>query len=136
MAAITITEANVNINAADSTVTVIQFGEAVSAGETIYLDSGDSKYYLSANTSASASSCSGVALKGGAADGYGILIPTGQSYVVGGTVAVGEIYVVGGAGEIVPIGDLVSTNWVTILGTGISTTEIELNVKKSNIQKA
>ena len=69
-------------------------------------------------------------------DGYGILIPTGQSYVVGGTVAVGEIYVVGGAGEIVPIGDLVSTNWVTILGTGISTTEIELNVKKSNIQKA
>jgi hypothetical protein len=68
----------------------------------------------------------GVALNA-CSDGQPIDVQTEGEITIGGTVTVGAIYCLGAtAGDIVPFGDLVATNYVSILGVGISATKIKL----------
>jgi hypothetical protein len=56
---------------------------------------------------------------------------------LGATLAVGEVYVVSAAlGAIAPIGDLVSTNFVTPIGTAITTSVLAFNPQPSGVAKA
>ena len=58
--------------------------------------------------------------------------------ILGGTVAVGQAYVVSAAnaGGIAPYADLASTNQVTLLGVGQTTSRIKLAGNASGIAKA
>jgi hypothetical protein len=54
----------------------------------------------------------------------------------GGTVAVGEIYALSNSGKIAPEGDLVATDWVTLLGVGVTASKIHMTTYASGIAHA
>lgn len=127
MAAITVTPANVAKSAGAKTNNDYLAGETIAAGQTVYLRPSDSKWMLA--------QCDGVA---GEEAVYGVAThaafagqPLSVQYdgdiLIGGTVVVGTIYCVGAAfGSIVPWTDLVTTNKVSVLGYGKSSTTIAL----------
>jgi hypothetical protein len=56
--------------------------------------------------------------------------------LVGTTLVVGTTYCVGStAGAIVPISDLTTGDYVTILGTASTTTQLDLAIKASGVVK-
>jgi len=75
-------------------------------------------------------------LTAGAADDFVVLI-RGGNMDLGATLTVGETYVVSStSGGIAPIGDLVSSNYVSILGIATASDNLNLAINVSGIQKA
>jgi hypothetical protein len=130
MSAIVITPANVIPGASASQV-------SGTAGETI--TAGMSLYYDTVALTWKKALAAGTALQSGAGTQYGIALcgaSAGQPVTVdlndsagitiGGTTAVGTIYCVGAtAGEIVPEADIATTNYMTILGVGMTGNKIK-----------
>ena len=136
MADLVITPANVGINVANPDVQVVQIGETVSQGQGVYLKLSDQKYWLADATGSDTSNVYGVALTGGGADDFVIVMRGGQMNI-GATLTVGETYVVSAtSGGVAPIGDLVSTNYVSILGVATAVDNLELSINVSGIPKA
>lgn len=136
MADLVITPANVGINVANPDVQVVQIGESVSQGQGVYLKLSDQKYWLADATGSDTSNVYGVALTGGGADDFVIVMRGGQMNI-GATLTVGETYVVSAtSGGVAPIGDLVSTNYVSILGVATAADNLELSINVSGIPKA
>jgi len=107
---------------------VVTAGETIVQGQVLYLDTSDSKYNLTINSSEATTKAAGIALCAGG-DGQPIIIQTDGDITIGATVVVGEIYLVSGApGAIAPEEDVTVTKFVTVLGVGISTTVIRLNI--------
>jgi hypothetical protein len=70
-------------------------------------------------------------------DGPVVIAQGGTEINLGATLAVGETYVVSAAlGAIAPVADLVSTNFVTVLGVANTTTTLIFNPQPSGIAKA
>lgn len=136
MADLTITPANVGIQNSSPTIRVVQVGEAVTQGQGIYQKLSDQKYWKALATGSDTANVYGVALTSGAADDYVIVVERGEINL-GATLTVGETYVVSAnAGGIAPIGDLVSTNYVSILGVATAADNLELSINVSGIAKA
>jgi hypothetical protein len=103
----------------------------------VYRKASDGKFYKADALTQAAADVIGIALTSAATSQ-----PT--SAQAGGSIAleavagitVGEIYVLSDTvdGKIAPAADLVSTNWVTVLGVGISATEIKLGILVSGVQ--
>jgi hypothetical protein len=76
----------------------------------------------------------GIALND-AADGQPISYLVSGGIDPGATVAVGTVYVVSAnaAGGIAPVSDLASTEYVTILGVGVTTSRINVDIKQSGV---
>lgn len=136
MAAVSITPANVGIASLNTVILKGNCGETIVQGQPIYIKASDKLLYKGdANASDETASATGIALSGGT-------IGTPIAYVrkgpmkIGGTVAVGIPYCVGPvAGEIVPHSDLTTGDRVTYLGTGSSTTVIDVLVNATGITK-
>lgn len=115
------------------------FGEAVTAGQAVYLKSSDGKWWLAqcdGTAEEAGSGGVGVALNGGAAN-QPAAVQTGGLITIGGTVAATLVYVVSAtAGGICPIADLVSTNKLTILGYATTTGVIDLRPLATGVAKA
>lgn len=136
---IAVTPASVAGGTVPQTVTGT-FGETVTAGQLVYRKTSDGKFYK-ADADATAVGANveidnvyGVAVTGGASGESGTIQRTGD-YTCGGTVVPGTVYALSAtAGGFTAIGNLVATDYVTVLGIAISTTQIHLLIYPSNVQ--
>ena len=142
MAALTVTAADVQraiaqLGLPGSSMELGRFGATVTAGQALYRDSTDAyDLKLAIATSAAAAAVYGISLNGGA-DGQPAEILRAGLYAPGATVVVGMVYCVSAAaaGSIVPYSDLVSTNYVSFIGVGITAALIYVNFTVSGIAK-
>ena len=134
MADLVVTAANV-IRGTNATIGTGDAGETITAGQSIYKDTTDLNQYKRCDNSAEASArIAGIALHG-ASDGQPIQFVIAGDINPGATVTVGEIYVVStNAGGIAPEGDLASTEYVSILGIGTTTSNIQMKINISGKQ--
>ena len=138
MADITQTPANVVINPAYphkkregiAGATIVQ-------GDVLYQDGADGLSLKPAiTTSASTARAVGIALTG-ASDGQVCVYLESGHINPGGTVAVGEVYCVSdNAGKFAPVADIGAGDYVTVLGIGITTSDIEIAITPSGIAHA
>lgn len=136
MAAITITAANV-AKVTGALTTTGTAGATITQGQAVYLDATTNTYKLAdANDTAATSAAVGISLNA-ASSGQPLTVLTSGDITIGGTVAVGEVYAVGTtAGAILPYSEIVSTNYVTLLGIGVSATVLRVQINATQIAKA
>lgn len=111
-------------------------GATITAGQPIYKDP-SAGYVLKPGqaTSSVAANVTGIALNGGAV-GQTIKFATLGKYTPGGTFVVGQVYVVSAtAGGIAPYADLVTGNYVTVLGIATTASELDLLIHVGGIAK-
>lgn len=137
MAAITITVGNVGIGSESTATITVQAGESITQGQPVYRSSADGKYYRAdANDTAAKAEVVGIAVTAASTNGYFLMVSEG-SMNLGATLAKGTVYCVGATvGEIVPVADLTTNDYVTILGVASSTSLIALSITATGIQKA
>jgi len=137
MANLTITAGSVGIKSqiSKSLLYIVQYGETVTNGQPVYLKASDGKYWLAATDTAAEAACVGVALTGGAADGWGIIAISGASINVGATLTVSEIYAIGSTdGTIAPESDLTtSAKFPCVLGYATAADTLVLNIQTSGV---
>ncbi len=133
MADITVTAASVRRGSGYTETTGLS-GEAITAGQLVALDESDGYYYLSDCDHATTArrKITGVCLNNAAGAQQAITVQTAGIFTVGGTVAVGVIYIMSGnAGGIAPVTDVAASDTVSILGVGVTTGTIKLNIFNS-----
>lgn len=126
MADVTVTAAEVLPDSGTVTVSGT-LGGTVTAGMAVYLDSTTTTWKAAdANASAATAAAKGIALTGGVS-GQSVIVCTGGTLDPGFTVDVAKIYVVSAtAGGIAPAADIV-TGWrTTILGIGITASQLQI----------
>lgn len=121
MTAISVTAANVIGGEGAKEQRVL--GGTVTAGQHVRVSSG--AIVAGSNNTAAAAAVHGIALNGGAA-GQPVVVQRDGLITIGGTVAVGEVYVAGADGAIEPKADQSSGDYVTVIGIGVSATQIRL----------
>jgi hypothetical protein len=135
MADLTVTAANV-VKGARAKILSGTYGAAVTAGQTVYADPADSGRYKPADAdsaTAAVRATAGIALNSGSA-GQPADIQEGGRITIGATVAVGTIYVQSDTpGGIMPAADLETGDTVTVLGIGVSASQIDLNIHRSGV---
>ena len=135
MADISVTAANVGLAENGVGTRQVQVGETVTQGEPLYLKTSDNKYWLADADVAASAVVAGIALTPAAADGY-VVMATSGAVDVGGTLTVGETYIVSAtAGGIAPIGDLSSSDYLSILGVATATDTLDINLYISGVAK-
>jgi len=142
MADLSQTPANVARGSLTTPTQNVEYGEAVVQGQPLYRST-DSKWYrCDANDGVAKAVVGGIALTPGAANSGGtIALPSstpGASLVnLGATLAVGTAYCVSATvGAIAPIGDITSTQFVSIIGIATTTALIDFQPSISNTAKA
>lgn len=108
-------------------------GATVTAGQTVYLDTSTNTYKLAdANASAATATVKGIAMNGGVSAQPVAVAIDGSTLDPGFTVTVGAIYVQSAtAGGIAPAADL-AQNWRTsIIGVGITASQLQLKIYNS-----
>lgn len=139
MAKITVTAANVLLNAGERTDDA-NANAAIGIGNSLYKDA-SGKWGLASNDVAALNAGSGgvaISLSQTQADGQPISVARSGTKVVfgSGVLVAGEIYVIGSDdGAIEPIGDLISTEWVTILGYAEDTSILVVSPIITGLQK-
>ncbi len=132
MAAITITPANcLQVTGTNEWGTA---GDTITAGDLVYKSG--SSFLLAKADDAGTDDVYGIALNG-ASSGQPLNVHTKGQITIGGTVVQGVIYVLDDAiaGAIVPWADLTadSTDYLTIIGPGISATVIDVDLKTTGV---
>jgi len=143
MADITVTAANVALGASTTPTQIVQYGEAVTQGQSLYRLAADGKWYRTdANDGVAKAVVGAIALTPGATNAFGLVaLPSsvpGQSLVnLGATLAVGTVYAVSpNVGGIAPIDDVLSTQFVTVIGIATTTALLDFQPSVSNTAKA
>jgi len=132
---------DVEIRSGDVDLDVVQAGETITNGEAVYRST-DSLYYLADNnTSTVTAEAVGVAVtEADAAEDYFVLLTVGTVMLTSTTLAVGTTYCLGSTpGSIETYAEVTSggsTDYVTVLGVGVSTSELELAVNATGAFKA
>jgi hypothetical protein len=136
MANIAITAANVAKGSQGQVLKGVTAGQAITAGQVVYLNTTDSKYYLAeSDDTAAKANIAGIALNSAPGANQPISICTlDNDFTVGGTVVAGTAYYLSTtAGSICLASDLANPNYVTLVGIGISATKIKLNPVVSGV---
>jgi len=134
MTDLSITAANV-VQASDASTSFGTAGETITAGQVLYKDAADNNELklADANGAAALRVPVGIALNGAAA-GQPVRYITSGGLNPGATVVVGKIYVLSAtAGGIAPVEDLSSGHYVSVLGIGTTTSNIQLNIQVSGV---
>ncbi len=133
MADLVITPANV-VKGVGAKVDIGVFGvNGVLAGQTVVRDPATQKFVIADSNHATAAlrRTRGVALNGGSLD-QPVAVQYDGPITIGAAVAVGTIYVQSDTpGGICPAADLGAGEEVTVLGVGISATQIKLGINAS-----
>lgn len=113
-------------------------GEALAAGDVVYLKAADDKYWKAdANASVDTAAAKGIVMQQTVAVGQHLQPATGGEITIGGTIVAGQIYVVSAnAGKVCPAADLASTHWSTRLGTAKTVAVFTIDISISGIQLA
>jgi spore germination protein YaaH len=142
MADLSQTAANVAIGSANASTARVQFGEGVTQGQPVYLNT-DAKYYrCDANDTLAKAACAGIVLTPASTNGYGIIVKpgtvNGDTLVnLGATLVVGTAYGVSATlGAICPIADITTTQFPTIIGFAVTTSLLDFQVIKCSVAKA
>jgi hypothetical protein len=124
-------------------VRAVEFGEAITAGQMVYQDGTDQKYYLAVATDPTKPANTGqlaISLTTAAADQTGVVARTDTQIDFGATapLAQGEVYVLSSAnaGGIAPVADLAIASTLTILGYAISSEILLLGLNVTGVAKA
>ena len=136
MADLTITAANVakGTNARDTSSYLA--GAAITAGQSVYLDTATSTIKLADADALASSDAFGIALNS-AASGQPITVQRSGNITIGATVAVGVAYYVSTTpGGICLESDLATGDFPHFLGFATSTTVIALNPRACGVAKA
>lgn len=114
------------------------YGATISPGQPLYQDSADDEFKLAdANASAATANAKGIAITPGVDTGYGLIAKGGSIILVGTTMVVGEQYYVSPtAGSIIASSELTTGDYVTLLGVAATTTQLNLTIKATGIQRA
>jgi len=121
----TVTPANV-VKGSDAGLRKVTYGATIAQGKTVYKDNTDGEWKLAdADASAATAGAAGIgyALTSGADGQDGVILGEGASspFDPGFTATEGVVYCVSAtAGGIAPFGDLVTGDYVTIIGVGDS----------------
>jgi hypothetical protein len=138
MADLVITAANV-VKGTDAAVVLRTAGAAITAGQTVYEDPNDSNKFKLCDAdagTATARTTRGIALNTAALN-QPLAVQTGGRIAIGGTVVAGTVYVQSDTpGGIMPAADLEAGDYVTVLGIGVSTTEIDVLIHASGVAVA
>jgi len=133
MADLSITAANVQQSAAAAIVTGIA-GVAIVAGEALFIDTADENLLKLADcTDIAKTNVAGIALNDAAVGQPVSYALEDAELVIGATVAIGDIVVLSEAGAISLAADLVSGDETVIIGVGVSTTEISVNFRGTEL---
>jgi len=127
MADLSITAANVTATSSQPRSSGIA-GATITAGQTLYIDATDANKLkpADANNGVEKAVVVGIALNG-AASGQPVVYQTGGVITIGATVGVGDIYVQSRTpGGICPAADLLTNDFVTIVGVGMSAATLSL----------
>lgn len=131
MADLSILAANV-IPSSGATIRLVKAGATVTRGMTVYKDTGDANEYKpsDANGASPSNTVDGIALADADDGQYLPILIKDPALKIGATVAVGTAYVASATlGGIAPIADAV-TGWRnTIIGIGVSTTELSVDLE-------
>lgn len=135
MADLTQTAANVK-PLSGGAVALAVGAEALTQGQPLYLDGAKYRRCTAAGTVAQAK-CEAIALTPCGVDGPVVIARAGMDIDLGATLAVGTVYAVSATtGAIAPIADLVSTNFVTPIGTATTASKLKFNPQPSGVAKA
>lgn len=132
MAAITITPANVVSQGTNARGTA---GGTITAGMALIVDTDGDLIAGNNDDDAAAAAVIGIALHG-ASNGQPLEYLKFGNITIGGTVAVGKVYVLGTSGGIIPVDDIASTEFITVIGVGISATVIKCAFIASGVAAA
>lgn len=135
MAAITVTAASVLPQSGAAISYNETCGATITAGQVVYRDSADSNSCKLAQANASGTATVyGIALNGGA-DGQPLAVITAGAYTPGGTTVQGQVYALSSAaaGSIVPLSDLNTGDYVSIIGYASNTSTIVVGIKNSGV---
>lgn len=134
MADLTITPADV---AAVLGPAVIKYaGEAITAGEAVYIDLTTSKLMRASADALVTAEAAGIAMNSGAL-GQPIVYQSYGTITIGATLATGTAYYVSAtAGGICLESDIATGDYPTLLGFAVSTTVLSVSIVKSGIAKA
>lgn len=110
-------------------------GEAITAGQVVYLKGSDSRAYKSDANDSTKNTVKGIALNNAAA-GQPVYVQTGGNVNVGGTLTVGGIYCLSNtAGGIDAFASLSSSDWIVILGYATAADNLRLMITHTGVQK-
>ena len=110
--------------------------EALTQGQPLYLDGAKYRRCTAGGTVAQAN-CEAIALTPCGVDGPVVIARAGMEIDLGATLTVGTVYAVSATtGAIAPIADLVSTNFVTPIGTAVTSGKLRFNPQPSGVAKA
>ena len=132
MADLAITAANV-VRGAGAKIEAGIAGGTITAGQTVYKDPADDKFKLADADAGTATvrTTRGIALNGAALN-QPLSVQYEGRIAIGAAVASGGIYVQSDTpGGIMPAADLESGDYVTVLGIGVSATEVDLLIHPS-----
>jgi hypothetical protein len=109
-------------------------GEAITAGQLVYLKAADTKYYKAqCDGTAEESTVAGVALNGSATGQY-VTVQTEGQYTSGATVTKGVTYCVGAnTGAIVPQADVAANSRLVYFGYAVDTSVIAIMRKVTGV---
>lgn len=106
---------------------------AIAAGELIYAVSSNTVSPADADNLATANVL-GMALRAASTDGYVVYARDGDRVDVGVATASGETYVLSpAAGNMMPVADLASGNYVTYCAFGLGGTAVEMHIKATGV---
>lgn len=108
-------------------------GGTLTAGQPVRLSSGE--LVAASDASAAAAAVAGIALHG-ASDGQPIAYQDSGVIAIGATVAVGKVYVLSTSGGIAPVDDVASSEFITVLGVGVTAANIKLGINASGVAAA
>ena len=125
MADLSITAANVIAGTSAQTEAGTS-GTTITAGDSVYLATDDNKFYTTNTNSAVNASVRGMALNNASAN-QPVDVLTEGDVNPGATVAIGTIYVVSSSsGKIRPSADMLSGNFVAVVGIGTTASNIKI----------
>lgn len=125
---LTVTAASV-VAGSDAVTKAGTAGEALTAGQPVYLSATTNKWLKADCNSATAAArvASGIALNGGAAN-QPVVVQTGGTITIGATLTAGVAYYLSGtAGGIRPVADNTTGDYPQVIGIATSTTVLKLN---------
>lgn len=108
-------------------------GATLTAGMAVYKDAATGTYKIAhCETSAATAVVAGLALNG-ASSGQPVEVQT-QGIIALNGLTVGTIYVLSASGAIAPAADLASGDYVTVIGVGATSANLDLGINDSGVQ--
>ena len=135
MADVSVTASNVQANASAIRRRGIA-GEAITAGQPVYRNSSDGRIYRAdANDTEAKAAAVGISVGEASGAGQAIEYQDDLTVTIGGGLTVGTTYAVSATvGGIAPVADLVTDDYVTILGVATTASVLKIAINVSGVQ--